>query len=233
MTRKTWRDAAGYRMRRGAYRGITPGLLSILMLILLKTSSGAQNSDTSNVDLCNGNKGVIAQRQIEGCTALLNSVDNPKVLAIVYNNRANAYIGETQYDLAIKDYDESIKADPTYAKAFNNRGVAYQKTGDYDRAIQDFDAAISIDANYANAFANRAETYQKKGDYPDALKDFDTAIRLEPKMSMLWNGRCWTHTMLGDLSPALADCNQAIQIDQGDASLFDSRGLIYLKSAQW
>src|SRR5580704_2234803 len=100
MTRKTWRDAAGYRMRCGAYWRIAPGLASMLMLMLLQTSAGAQSSDVSNVDQCNGGNDISAEQQINGCTALLNSIDSPKILAIVYNNRANAYIGQGQYDLA-------------------------------------------------------------------------------------------------------------------------------------
>ena len=83
------------------------------------------------------------------------NVKNPQVLAIVYNNRGNAYTSKGQYELAIQDYDELIKFNPNYAKPFNNRGVAYQKKGEYDRAIEDFDAAINLDPNYSDAFANR------------------------------------------------------------------------------
>ena len=169
-------------MRCDASRSIVHGVASILMLMLLVTWAAAQSPKLSNVDLCNGEDRTSAEPQIIGCTALIKSdVKNPKVLAIAYNNRGNAYTSKGQYDLAIQDYDESIKLNPNYAKPFNNRGVAYQKKGEYDRAIEDFDAAINIDPNYANAFANRAEIYQKKGDYPRALKDFDEAIRLQPR----------------------------------------------------
>ena len=78
-----------------------------------------------------------------------------------------------EYELAIRDYDKSIKLAPNYDKPFNNRGVAYQKKGQYDLAIQDFDAAIKNNQKYANAFANRAETYQKMGNYA-ALRKIST-----------------------------------------------------------
>src|SRR3984885_2122000 len=166
-------------MRANAARGIVYGVASILMLILLVTRIAAQS--TNDVDLCNGKDRTSAEPQIAGCTALIKSnQQNPQILAIAYNNRGNAYTDKGEYELAIQDYDESIKLNPNYAKPFNNRGVAYQKKGDYDRAIKDFDAAINIDPKYGDAFANRAEIYQKKGDYPGALKDFDEAIRLQP-----------------------------------------------------
>src|SRR5208282_5114912 len=159
-------------MRCDASRSIVHGVASTLVLVILVTCAAAQSAKLSNVDLCNSNDRTSAEPQIIGCTALIKSAaDSPKVLVIAYNNRGNAYTGKGQYELAIRDYDESIKLNPNYAKSFNNRGIAYQKKGEYGRAIEDFDAAIKIDSNYAEAFANRAETYQNQGDYPRALKD--------------------------------------------------------------
>jgi tetratricopeptide (TPR) repeat protein len=94
--------------------------------MFLMTSAVADDSDIDNVAACNG-KAASPDLQIEGCTALTKSADNPKVLAIIYNNRGNAYVAKGQYDLAIQDYGEALKADPQYAKAFNNRDVAHQK----------------------------------------------------------------------------------------------------------
>ena len=114
--------------------------------MILVTLAAAQTATFSNRDLCNGQDRTSAKPQIVGCTALIASdSDNPKVLAIAYNNRGNAYTREGQYELAIQDYNESIKLNPKYAGPLNNRGVAYQKKGDIDRAIADFDAAISLD----------------------------------------------------------------------------------------
>lgn len=200
---------------------------------MLVTWAAAQGQKLSNVDLCNGNDRTSADPQIVGCTALIKAhAENPKVLVIAYNNRGNAYTDKGQYDLAIQDYDESIKLNPNYAKAFNNRGVAYQKKGEYDRAIEDFDTAIKIDPDYATAFANRAETYRKKGDYSSALKDFDEALRQQPTLAIVWNERCWTRTITGELQAALADCNEAIRV-KPNAATFDSRGFTYLKLGQW
>jgi tetratricopeptide (TPR) repeat protein len=153
-------------------------------------------------------------------------------MAIAYNNRGNAYTTKGEYDLAIRDYDQSIKLNPMYAKPFNNRGVAYQKKGEYDLAVENFDAAIKIDPNYADAFYNRANTYQKKSDYRRAVEDFDEAIRLQPALKAVWNERCWSNAMLGDLRAALADCNQAVRL-QRNAAAYDSRGVTLLKSGKW
>ena len=212
-------------VRCNAARSIVHGVASTLMLMLLVTWAAAQSTKLKNVDLCNGVDRTSAEPQIIGCTALIESgLENSQTLVIAYNNRGNAYTSKGEYELAIQDYDESIKLNPNYAKAFNNRGVAYQKKGEYDRAIKDFDAAININPDYASAFANRAETYEKKGDYGRALKDFDEAIRLQPTLEGVWNERCWARAIIGELQAALADCNEAIRLEPNVAATFDSRG---------
>jgi tetratricopeptide (TPR) repeat protein len=188
-------------MRHSAARSSSHFFISALIFALLVTRAPAQSPKLSNVDLCDGKDRTSPSLQILGCSSLIkSSVNDPKVLASAYNNRGNAFTSEGRYDLAIRDYDQSIKLDPRFAKPFNNRGVAHQKRGEYDYAIDDFDAAISVEPTYANAFANRAETYQKKGDFPHALKDFDEAIRLKPTSAALWNERCWTRAIVGNSS---------------------------------
>jgi formylglycine-generating enzyme required for sulfatase activity/lipoprotein NlpI len=219
-------------MRNNAAPSIGYVVTSILTLMLLVSPAVAQN--TNDVDLCNGKDRTTAEPQIAGCTALIKSnTKNSQILAIAYNNRGNAYTSERQYDLAIADYDEAIKINPTYAKPFNNRGVAYQKQGNYDLALKDFAAAITIDPNYADAFANRAEIYQKQADYPTALKDFDQAIKLQPSMAAVWNERCWARAIVGQLQGALTDCSEAIRLEPNLAAAFDSRGFTYLKLGRW
>ncbi len=223
-------------VRRDAFRYvIIIGTGLLLMLAATVSRATAQSSVLSNVDLCNGIDRSSPEPQIRGCTALIKSdADNPKVLAIAYNNRGNAYISQGQFDLAIQDYDKSINLDPNFAKPLNNRGVAYKKQADYDRALQDFNAAIFIDSNYADAFANRAEIYQQKRDYSSAVKDLDVAIRLRPDLGApLFNERCWLRAITGELQGALSDCNEAIRLDSSAATSFDSRGFTYLKLGQW
>jgi tetratricopeptide (TPR) repeat protein len=94
----------------------------LILAMMLPERAAAQSSRLSNADLCNGMDRRSAESQIIGCTALIKSaVNTPRVLAIAYNNRGNAFSGVGQYEQAIKDYDESIRVDPNYANPFNNR----------------------------------------------------------------------------------------------------------------
>jgi tetratricopeptide (TPR) repeat protein len=199
-------------------------------------SKGAAPSRSALKDLesCNGGGNASADEQITACTALIEKqIHTSQSMALAYNNRGIARAGKGDYELAVQDFGQSIKLDPTFAKAFNNRGIAYQKKGDHDRALSDFNTAIGISHDYADAFANRAALYEKKSDYDHSLSDFNEAIRIQPTMGSFWNERCWIRAITGAVQDALADCNEAIRLGPASAAKFDSRGLAYLKANQW
>jgi tetratricopeptide (TPR) repeat protein len=197
-------------------------------------ASAPRRSALRDLESCNGANRVSAELQIAACTALIETqIDTPQALAIAYSNRGNARVNKGDTDLAIADYNESIKLDPAFAKAFNNRGIAYTRKGDLDRAIADFDAAIAMTPDYAGGLANRARAYERKRDYDRALSDLNEAIRIQPALASLRNERCWIRAIKGLTDDALADCNEAIRLGPASAAKFDSRGLTYLKMSRW
>lgn len=202
--------------------------------VLKEPESGRDRSALKDLESCNGGSGVSADAQITACTALIEKqIQTSQSMALAYNNRGIARASKGDYELAVQDYGQSIKLNPTFAKALNNRGVVYQKKGDLDRALSDFNLAISMSHDYAIAFANRGQVYEKKGAYDRALADFNEAIRLQPASGPLWNERCWVRAITGALPEALTDCNEAIRLGPASPAKFNSRGLTYLKMNRW
>jgi tetratricopeptide (TPR) repeat protein len=192
-----------------------------------------QTDYLKNAESCNSKNTVSPEARIEGCTALIQTVQgNATALPIAYNNRGNAYVAKGDYDRAVRDFDQSIKLNQTYTKPFNNRGVAYLRKGEYDLAIGAFDEAIRLKPDYGEAFANRATAHLKQREYDRAARDFDQAIRIDPGLRAAWSGRCWSRAVLGALQAALEDCDKALQADPDSALTHDSRGLIHLKMGQ-
>ena len=219
-------------MRAGL--GFVGGAGVLLLSAVLVTPSVGQDPRSRRVALCNGKDRSSPDYQIQGCTALIEpGQETSQTLAIVYNNRGNAYVAKGEYDRAIADYDLSLRFNRSYARAFNNRGVAYRKKGDHDRAIEEFNESIRLNPDYAGAFANRAESFERKGDHEHAIHDYDEAIRLAPAIAACWNGRCWARAIRGDLRAALADCNEAVRLAPNSAAALDSRGLAHLKLGEW
>jgi tetratricopeptide (TPR) repeat protein len=219
-------------MAKAQARSVGPVRLLASLLCLL-SSAGWAATTQKNLDGCNGKDGTPALEQIAACTAIIDAnVESPRTLAIAHNNRGTAQASLGKYDLAIGDFDTSIKLNPRYFRAFNNRGVALKKKGDFDRAIKDFDAALAIDPSYTVALANRGDAYAKKLDFRHALQDFDEAIKREPAMASLWNERCWVRAQSGAPDAALNDCNEAIKLGP-NAARYDSRGFTNLKLGRW
>ena len=172
--------------------GVTLASTLLILVAEAKAQGLRLRGVEENIQLCNRTERDSLDLRISSCTALIESgAETPRALAIAYNNRGNAYNVKGDYDRAIADYNESIKADPNYAKPLNNRGSAYQKLGQYKRAIEDFDRSIRLDPKSAPVFANRAELYGKLGDYQRALRDYD---RIHSPSAQF--GGCMEWTML-------------------------------------
>src|SRR5262249_8980100 len=126
------------------------GVITAATCVSLTGSANAQvpaiREVEKNIQLCSRTERSTPDARISSCTALIElGAKTPRSRAIAYNNRGNAYNVKGEYDRAIADYAESIKADPNYAKAFNNRGAAYQKLGQLKLAVNDFDRSIKLD----------------------------------------------------------------------------------------
>ena len=132
---------------------------------------------------------------------------------MLFNSRGIAYDRKGKFDRAIKDFNQAIKLNPTFADAFNSRGIAYGEKGEIDLAIKDFNKAIELNSNFANAFYNRGLAYGKKGEFDQAIKDYNQAIKLNPEFADAFNNRGVAYRKLGKEQEAIKDFKKANQLD--------------------
>jgi hypothetical protein len=59
-----------------------------------------------------------------------------------YLDRAVCWRKRGELEIAIGDFNEAIRLDPTNASAYNSRGYTWYKKGDYDKHIADYNEAI-------------------------------------------------------------------------------------------
>jgi tetratricopeptide (TPR) repeat protein len=81
--------------------------------------------------------------------------------ALIYNALGFSYAAQEQFDLAIKQYKESLELQPNYPTAWNNLGFAYEKKQLVTQALEAYDRALSIDPKNATA-KRRAESLRKR-----------------------------------------------------------------------
>jgi tetratricopeptide (TPR) repeat protein len=73
--------------------------------------------------------------------------------------RGTAYVAKLELDLARADFNESIRLNPSEARAFAARGGVYLARQQFPRAIQDLNEAIRLDAGFAFAYFQRGFAY--------------------------------------------------------------------------
>jgi tetratricopeptide (TPR) repeat protein len=81
--------------------------------------------------------------------------------ALVYNALGYAYFAQEQYDVAIRQYKEAIKIDPSYVTAYNNLGHAYERKQLISQALETYEQALAIEADNSTA-KRRAESLRKR-----------------------------------------------------------------------
>lgn len=208
--------------------GIVARALIIAAPVVAQTPQASQQSQ--DWAWCKGNQegGVSVDRQIQGCTAAMQTKGiSPAELATAYNARGVAYLQSDEYDIALEDFLQAIRIYPKLAKAYYNRGIIDRANGDLDKALADFSDAIRLDPKYIFALNNRGLTYDAKGDYDRAIADFDEAIRLDPKYLFALNNRGLVFEVKTDYDRAIADFSEAIRLDPKYLDAFYNRSRVY------
>jgi tetratricopeptide (TPR) repeat protein len=128
---------------------------------------------------CTGQPGIDWDVQIEVCTAIIETPEQPaRNRAVAYKNRGNAWDAKGHGDRAIDDYSEAIRLDPDFGIAYSNRGRVWMNVLELDRAIADFDEAIRINPDDEEAYFGRGLAWLAKGDKERALADLQMAEKL-------------------------------------------------------
>lgn len=82
-------------------------------------------------------------------------------LAPVHNALGFAYFCQEQYDIAIREYKEALKANPEYVTALNNLGHVYERKKLTAQALQAYEEALKYEPNNAIA-KRRTESLRKR-----------------------------------------------------------------------
>jgi tetratricopeptide (TPR) repeat protein len=103
--------------------------------------------------------------------------------SLIYFYRGNVYLAKGDYDLALADFNQSVKIQPTLAEAYSNRSSIYIVKNDYTQALADANQAVKLKPDLAIAHNNRGVIYATTGNYDGAIADFSQTLKLIPKAS--------------------------------------------------
>jgi Tfp pilus assembly protein PilF len=186
--------------------------------VMLAGTCGAGAADDAKA--CLKESGDVA---IEACARAIQSKRyTGHVLAHLFLSRGVERRAKEDYDQALADFADAVKADKKYADAYYNRCAIYNFKKDYDPAIAECSQAIklgpSADAMQAGGserlgkeraisdyYAERGFAYLKKDDLVHAMPDLDNAIRLNPDNGRALKARGLAYEAKGDAARAEAD----------------------------
>lgn len=162
---------------------------------------------------------------IDACSrAIASKRYNGHALGHLYLSRGVERRAKENYDEALADFADAIKADKKYADAYFNRCSIYNFKKAYDSAITECGQAIKLgpgadsttagneklgkDVAMSDYLAERGFAYFRKDDLVHAFVDLDSAIRLNPNNGRALKTRGLAYEAKGD-SRAGADLASA------------------------
>jgi tetratricopeptide (TPR) repeat protein len=142
----------------------------VFLTIAVSGLPASANDDDWRV--CGNSSGSADSTIIAACSRLIAT---GKAKDTYYVVRANAYLRQAEFELAIADIDKMATYGKLSAEALSVRGLARARSGDYEQGIADLDRAIMLGRSAMN-YAVRGLIYRDKGDIDKAKADFTSAV---------------------------------------------------------
>jgi hypothetical protein len=159
---------------------------------------------------------------IKSLTAKL--VENPDDAGALYR-RGQVYASKGAYQLAIKDFGDTIRLNPKDVEAYNNRCWVRAVVGELQSALRDCNEALRLRPNFVDALDSRGLVNLKSGSTKNAIADFDSALKINPRLTSSLYGRGLARQRSGAVSDGEVDINNAKAMDPNIVKEFADYGV--------
>ncbi len=135
------------------------GMMKMLVIVLvaLLLAACASNSQTGNST--NYSETALTER------------------ARAHSDLAAAYFQQNKYEIALTEFTEAIKIDPTYSPAYNGLGLVYAALGEDAKADANFLKAIQVQPNSSEAHNNYGSFLCARKRYDESIPHFLAAVK--------------------------------------------------------
>lgn len=153
------------------------------------------------------------------------------------NERALLYQQAYRNDLALADFDASLKLKADDTDVLLARATMRVRVGDQAGATADLQAISNAAPKDADVHLWVAETYSNMKLMAAARSEYDLWIpahKADRRLGMALNGRGWVRALLNEqLSEALEDCNAALRLAPHSGQYLDTRGMVRLRQGDY
>jgi tetratricopeptide (TPR) repeat protein len=138
------------------------------------------------------------------------SPDSPDL--IYYTGEAHRLQGE--FEQALKDYQEAIIVNPTFAPPYLGRALLRLDLNSNAAVIEDLNQAIELDPNYVDAYLTRAAYWLHHEQPALALDDLGYAETLSPGLPLIFVLSAQAYLDMGDYVTALQTAQLGYEADR-------------------
>jgi len=162
-----------------------------------------------------------------------DAVAKSPMSARVHDNLGLAWMGVKKYDLAIGEFNKTLKLNPRYYLAYYNAGVAYQLQGDLEKARFAYEESLKINPSYFRSHYNAGIVYKNLGEPDMAISSYDRAIALDPRHPFVYNNLGVVLTEKGDYRRAEDVFKMAVAINPGYEKAYYNLGNVYFRKKEY
>jgi tetratricopeptide (TPR) repeat protein len=151
--------------------------------------------------------------------------------AYALSQRGCQYLLTKNFELALADFDNSIKASPTFSDPYFNKGVIYHFMNDHINAEHFLSLALNYDTLYPETAGLNEEVYINLSSEKLNLKKYDemrallkAGIRKYPDNCSLHNNLGLAYLSTSKFDSAVYEFTSAIKNEKNEYSYYNNRG---------
>lgn len=142
--------------------------------------------------------------------------------------RGNEAFDISDFNNALRFYNEAINADSSFVDAWNNKGLTLMKLQRFDEAIYCFNKATTIKPEYGEALLNSARANLEVHQHFAALEQLELLARLWPDTSLIPFTTGLIYADMGKNTESIAEFKTALVKDSTNVeSLINMANLYY------
>jgi tetratricopeptide (TPR) repeat protein len=155
---------------------------------------------------------------------------NPSA-ADAYTNRGRYYAERGKLELALSDFNESIRINPDQPYSYSNRAAVYFKMNRVDEALEDNSMVLKIDSAFYKGASDRGYYYLHKQQFDSSIFYYNYSLKNNPNdfSALFYIGMGFYGKY--EFSTAIQYFGKAIKInpDYADAYSFKAASYAYLE----
>jgi tetratricopeptide (TPR) repeat protein len=147
--------------------------------------------------------------------------------------RGIAFHAQKMSDLALSEYNLTVKLNPSHEAAYYYRGMIHHNNKVYDSAISDYDKAIRLNPNHVEAYLQRSHVQRFQMQLDAAEAGYSKVIELNPNHALAICNRGIVRLLRGEYESAKLDLDRALQLTPDLAPAYGAQGMLHLFMGQF